>query len=85
MKYNSIEGISRWYESVESWEEWEVVKERAIKEWREEMESAYKDGVHKGMENVRILIDGMEKNVVKLKGDIQTPMSSEDWFKNNWE
>ena len=85
MKPNSIEGIARWYENGTQWEEWEVVKERALKEWKEELEAAYKSGVEQGMGNVKILMDGMEKNVEKLKGDIQTPMSSEVWFKNNWE
>jgi hypothetical protein len=85
MKYNSIEGISRWYENGSSWEEWEVVKSRALKEWREEIESAYKSGIEYGMGNTKMLMDGMEKNVEKLRGDIEIPMSSEDWFENNWE
>ena len=85
MKYNSIEGIIRWYENGSSWEDWEVVKSRALKEWREEIQAAYKDGVHIGMDNVKTLSDGIQKSIDKLKSDIQTPISSGEWFKNNWE
>jgi hypothetical protein len=40
MKYNSIEGIDRWYKNGMDWEEWDTVIDRARSEWREEMKSA---------------------------------------------
>ena len=85
MKYNSVEGIIRWYGNSSSWEEWEIVKIRALREWREEMESAYKSGIEYGMGNTKMLMDGMEKNVEKLRGDIEAPLSSGEWFKGEWE
>ena len=82
MKYNSIEGIARWYENRNSWE---VVKERAFKEWREEIQMAYKAGVEMGEGNRNRLRKRLEDVYKGLIADIETPMSSEDWFKNNWE
>jgi hypothetical protein len=84
MKYNSIEGIDRWYNNTEGWESWDIVVERARREWREEIQQAYKSGVEQGMVNVKNLIEGMDRSVEKLKGDVITPMSNEEWFKNNW-
>jgi len=84
MKYNSIEGIDRWYNNTEGWESWDIVVERARREWREEIQQAYKSGIEQGMVNVKNLIEGMDRSVEKLKADVITPMSNEEWFKNNW-
>ena len=85
MKYNSIEGIIRWYENGSSWEEWEVVKGRALTEWREEMESAYKSGVEMGVGNRKELARRLEVVYKGLQADIETPLSSGEWFKGAWE
>jgi hypothetical protein len=58
--------------------------ERARREWREEIQQAYKSGIEQGMVNVKNLIEGMDRSVEKLKADVITPMSNEEWFKNNW-
>jgi hypothetical protein len=83
MKYNSIEGIDRWYKNGMDWEEWDIVMDRARREWKEEMKSAYEDGVRSGIGNRPQLMENLHKVIDNLKGEIQIPMSSEDWFKNN--
>ena len=85
MKYNSIEGIIRWYENGSSWEEWEVVKGRALTEWKSEMESGYKSGVEMGVGNRKELARRLEVVYKGLQADIETPLSSGEWFKGAWE
>ena len=85
MKYNSIEGIIRWYENGSSWEEWEVVKGRALTEWRAEMESGYKSGVEMGVGNRKELANRLEVVYKGLQADIEIPLSSGEWFKGAWE
>ena len=85
MKYNSIEGIIRWYENGSSWEEWEVVKGRALTEWKSEMESGYKSGVEMGVGNRKELARRLEVVYRGLQADIKTPLSSGEWFKGAWE
>lgn len=83
MKYNSIEGIDRWYKNGMDWEEWDSVMDRARREWKEEMIGAYEDGVRSGIGNRPVLMESLHKVIDNLKGEIQTPMGGEDWFKNN--
>jgi hypothetical protein len=85
MKYNSIEGIIRWYENGSSWEEWDVVKGRALTEWKSEMESGYKSGVEMGVGNRKELARRLEVVYKGLQADIETPLSSGEWFKGAWE
>lgn len=85
MKSNSIERLANWYESVDSWEEWEVVKERALKEWREEMELAYKAGVENGKSNTPELMRRLEEVYKGLKSDMGEPLSAEEWFDKQWK
>lgn len=85
MKYNSIEGIIRWYENGSNWEEWDSVKERALKEWKEEVEAAYKSGVEQGVGNRNQLRNNLETAYKKIVGDIIPPMERDEWFVNNWK